>query len=130
MKPITTKIHGWLDYIVGMLHLIGPALLGYSYDTVAAIVPLMIGLLIIAYSLLTDYELSLYRRIPMKAHLLLDIIAALLLFCFSRFLVLSAPLRTACLVVSLTEILVVVLTQRTREPLSEKRKREFYSSRR
>ncbi len=74
---ISTKTHGVLDYIVGVALLLAPMLFGFSeYGGAAVSVPTVLGVILIVYSLLTRYELSLVKAIPMKTHLTLDFIAA------------------------------------------------------
>ena len=66
-----------LDYIVGVALLLAPMLFGFSeYGGAAVSVPTVLGVILIVYSLLTRYELSLVKAIPMKTHLTLDFIAA------------------------------------------------------
>jgi hypothetical protein len=72
MRFIPTRIHGFLDYGIGVLLIASPWLLGFAVGGAETWVPVAIGILIIAYSLMTDYELGLVRRIPMSIHLWLD----------------------------------------------------------
>ena len=79
MKMIPTKIHARLDYLVGCMLLILPGITGLDVNRPAGVVPMLLGLLIIAYSLLTKYELGLKRIIPLKTHLIIDFFAGSLL---------------------------------------------------
>lgn len=79
MKMINTKVHGALDYIVGVLLIASPWLLGYSRGGTETWVPVTFGIITLVYSLLTNYEAGLIRMIPMPAHLLLDTMSGLLL---------------------------------------------------
>jgi hypothetical protein len=59
--PVTSKIHGFLDYMTGaQLQLVPDRHLRIA------------GAIHAAYSLLTDYELGVVKVIPYRAHLLLD----------------------------------------------------------
>ena len=72
MRLIPTRIHGMLDYCVGAILLVAPYLLGFDDGTVAQFVPQVLGVLAIGQALLTDYEVSFVRLIPMPAHLAVD----------------------------------------------------------
>ncbi len=71
VKPISTRAHGVLDYLTGGLLLGAPRALGLS-GTGAGRLLRLAGLGHAAYSVLTDYELGLVRRVPMRTHLALD----------------------------------------------------------
>jgi hypothetical protein len=79
MRFLTTRVHGVLDYLVGVLLIALPWLMGFGGTGAAAAVPMALGAATLAYSLLTDYELGALRRIPMPAHLWLDALSGLLL---------------------------------------------------
>jgi hypothetical protein len=76
---IPTKFHGLLDYIVGLLFLCLPSVLGLETDEIPAKVFQYLGMLTIAYSLLTRYEHGLVKLLPMKVHLGLDIASGIFL---------------------------------------------------
>ena len=76
---IPTRIHGILDYLMGGLLIVAPWLLGFADGGPAMWVPIILGAGVIVYSLLTDYELSVMRAIPMPVHLGLDVAGGLLL---------------------------------------------------
>jgi hypothetical protein len=80
MRLIPTRIHGMLDYLMGLLLIAAPWLLGFADEGSAARwVPVILGAGVIAYSLLTRYELGVARLIPMPVHLALDAGGGLLL---------------------------------------------------
>ncbi|AWH86563.1 hypothetical protein HYN59_16255 [Flavobacterium album] len=79
MKPITTKIHGFLDYGTGVLLIAMPWILRLALDTPAALSFLIAGVAALFYSLHTRYELGLIRAIPMHVHLALDAISGVIL---------------------------------------------------
>jgi hypothetical protein len=79
MNIIDTKLHGILDYLVGLLLIIAPLLLLGTAAGNAFWVPAGLGFTTILYSLLTDYELGIYRKIKMSAHLTLDVLSGMLL---------------------------------------------------
>jgi hypothetical protein len=79
MRFIPTKIHGYLDYLVGALLIVSPWLFGFANGGIAQWLPVVLGLGAIVYSLLTDYELGVSPMIPMPTHLWLDVGSGVLL---------------------------------------------------
>jgi hypothetical protein len=61
------------DYLLGALLVVAPWLFGFADGGAETWVPVALGAGVVLYSLLTDYELGLVRRIPMRAHLGLDL---------------------------------------------------------
>lgn len=72
MRFLSTRVHGMIDYATGGLLLIAPWLFGFADGSAAQWVPMVLGASIIVMSLITDYELSLARIIPLGAHLAVD----------------------------------------------------------
>jgi SPW repeat len=79
MRFIPTKFHAPLDYIVGVALIAAPWIFQFSDNTAATVVPIVLGIGLIAYSLFTDYELGLWKVAPMAVHNLIDIAAGALL---------------------------------------------------
>ena len=75
-KPITTRLHGVLDYLTGGLLLVAPRLLGLG-GTGAGRLLRLAGASHAGYSVLTDYELGAVKLVPMRTHLALDAAGAL-----------------------------------------------------
>jgi hypothetical protein len=70
MRFIPTIVHGLADYAVGLVVMVLPFYFGWAESRRVAFVAL--GFLVICYSLLTDYELGLFRILRIRFHLLLD----------------------------------------------------------
>jgi SPW repeat len=79
MRFIPTKLHGPLDYIVGAALIAAPWIFQFSEHTAATVIPVVLGVGLILYSLFTDYELGVRRLFPMSVHNLIDIAAGALL---------------------------------------------------
>ena len=79
MRFIPTKFHAPLDYIVGVVLIAGPWIFQYSDDKVATAISIVLGIGLIAYSLLTNYELGVWKVAPMAVHNVIDIVAGVLL---------------------------------------------------
>lgn len=79
MRFIPTKVHGILDYMMGILLVSSPWFFDFADNGAETWVPVILGAGAIIYSLITDYELSLARTISMKTHLTLDLLSGVLL---------------------------------------------------
>ena len=107
---LSTRTHGYLDYLVGALLIGAPWLLGFARGGAETWVPVAVGATTIAYSLLTDYELGVVRRIQMPVHLWLDGLAGVLLAASPWLFAFDEVVRTPHLVVGAVEILAALLT--------------------
>lgn len=76
MRFITTKVHGVLDYVMGFI-LVTPWV--SYYEGVPTLPPSLVGLSILVYSLITDYELGFVKLISMRTHLIFDFVLGLFL---------------------------------------------------
>jgi hypothetical protein len=79
MKIISTKVHGVLDYMMGILLIASPWLFGFASNGMETWVPVILGVSAIIYSLMTNYELGLSDNLSMRTHLTLDIMSGILL---------------------------------------------------
>jgi len=72
MRIIPTRVHGMLDYGLGLLLIAAPWLFDFANGGPEQWIPVILGASVILYSLVTDYELSIVDALPMSAHLALD----------------------------------------------------------
>lgn len=82
IRFVPTQVHGIFDYIGGIALISAPFLFGFfSVGGIAVILPMVLGVGLIVYSLLTRYELGIpaIKFIPMPLHLVFDFVAAALL---------------------------------------------------
>jgi hypothetical protein len=82
IRFVPTWLHGFFDYIGGIGLIAAPFVFGFfSAGGIAVILPMVLGVGLILYSLLTNYERGIpgLKFIPMPAHLILDFVAAALL---------------------------------------------------
>ncbi|HKG43666.1 MAG TPA: SPW repeat protein [Gaiellaceae bacterium] len=75
MRLIPTKFHAPLDYIVAVGLIAAPWIFQFSEHTAATVVPIVLGIGLIAYSLFTNYELGVWKVAPMAVHNVFDIVA-------------------------------------------------------
>ena len=72
-KPISTGMHGVIDYVTAATLLTLPGILGLSPRVSRAMK--VIGLKKLIVSMLTKHELGIVKLIPMKTHLALDAVS-------------------------------------------------------
>lgn len=79
-RVIPAKVHSILDYVVAIALVFAPVLFGFqSVGGAAVVVPMLLGVGLFLYSLLTDYEYGVVRAIDMPYHLIIDLVAAVFL---------------------------------------------------
>lgn len=79
MKIISSRTHGILDYTIGVLLIAAPWLLDFAAGGAETLIPVILGIGTILYSLMTNYEYGAAKIISMKGHLWIDGIAGLFL---------------------------------------------------
>lgn len=79
MRVISSKVHGVMDYIVGLLLIAAPWIFGFAAGGAETWVPVIIGVAALIYSVMTRYELGLVKVIPLKVHLGLDVASGIIL---------------------------------------------------
>jgi len=113
MQILTRRAHGVLDYIVGLLLILAPSLFGFNDGTAAQNVPMILGFSALGYSLLTNYELGLFKLLPFRAHLTLDLLSGLLLAVSPWMFGFADRVWVPHVLVGLLEIGAVVMTRTT-----------------
>lgn len=79
MRFISTRVHGMADYLMGLLLIVAPFLLGFATGGAAQWVPIILGVVMLASAIMTKYELGLMPLIPMPLHLTMDLLSGILL---------------------------------------------------
>ena len=79
MRFLSTRVHGVLDYLMGVLLIGVPWLLGFANNGPETWIPVTLGISVIVYSLMTNYEWGAIRVIPMSVHLWLDALSGIFL---------------------------------------------------
>jgi hypothetical protein len=70
-KRISTKTHAFLDYLTIAKFLLLPRVMNFSPAVTNGMTA--VGLVKLAYTLLTKHEGGVYKVLPMKAHLAMDV---------------------------------------------------------
>jgi hypothetical protein len=99
-----------IDYGFGVLLIIAPFLLGFATGGAEQWVPTILGIAIIGMSLMTDYELSLARVIPMPMHLGVDVLGGILLAASPWLFGFSGRIYLPHLILGLVEIGTALMT--------------------
>jgi hypothetical protein len=115
MKIISTFVHGVLDYLTAFTGLVLPHVLGWNTD--ARVLLNAAAAAVLLSSLVTRYELSVIKRLPMKAHLTLDALnGALLIAAPLLWLRENSSVTTVIIGMGVLELAVVLLSK-THSPL-------------
>ncbi len=110
MNIIPTKVHGVLDYLVGISFIILPWILGFNeYGNQTAIM-VALGMFTIAMSVFTRYEMGVWKKIPMSMHLTLDAVVAITLVASPWLLGFADEVYIPHVVLGVTELLVVIMS--------------------
>lgn len=82
IRFVPTWLHGYFDYIGGIGLIAAPFVFGFfNAGGIPVILPMVLGVVLILYSLLTNYERGIpgLKFIPMTYHLVIDFLASALL---------------------------------------------------
>jgi hypothetical protein len=114
VRFLPTKVHGLLDYVVAIALILAPNIFQFSGNAAAAWIPRLLGVVLIVYSVLTNYEWGVFKVVAMPYHLVIDFLASLFLaaspFLFGFYRE-SLNVWLPHLIVGIAVILVVAVTQ-------------------
>jgi hypothetical protein len=79
MKISPTVLLAFTNYTMVVVSLVAPWMFGFSADAVATSSVMAFGVTLAAYSLVTEFELSFRRLIPLKLHLALNVVMSAVL---------------------------------------------------
>lgn len=101
-----------MDYLMGVLLIASPWLFDFARDGAETWVPVILGAGAIIYSLMTDYEYSLTRRLSMSTHLTLDLVSGIFLAASPWIFGFNEYVYMPHLVLGLLEVGAALTTQR------------------
>jgi hypothetical protein len=108
-KPINTKLHGILDYVFGFILLL-PWITHFHEAGKDTLILSLLGATTIFMSLMTNYELSFIKIIPMSLHLVVDVISGLFLIALPFIFPLSNYYYYWPVILGVGELLIVILS--------------------
>ncbi|MEX2573152.1 MAG: SPW repeat protein [Balneolaceae bacterium] len=108
---ISTRAHGTLDYVMGVVLILAPFLFGFATGGAEMWVPIILGAAVILYSLITAYERGVIPGISMRTHLWLDGLGGLFLALSPWLLGFASIVFLPHLIVGLGELIVVFTTE-------------------
>ncbi len=80
MNVITTRMHTIIGLIVGAALIVAPQLFGFAdVGGAAVMVPVWIGIIILLSEVTTTSPLSLIKLVPMRIHIMMDVVLGLML---------------------------------------------------
>ena len=112
MNVISTRAHAIIDYLTGALLILAPYLFGFATGGIEQWLPQILGVALIGMSLITQYELSAAKVIPLGVHLGVDVVAGILLAVSPWLFGFADLIWGPHLLVGLMEIVVPLLTER------------------
>ena len=110
---INSKVHGYVDYMMGILLILFPLIFDLP-EGIASTLPVVLGAGTIIYSLVTDYELGLVNLIPLKVHLIIDILAGVLLAAAPWLFDFAEVIYLPFLIAGILELIVALSTSKKR----------------
>lgn len=111
MGLISRRTHGVLDYVVGVFLIAAPRLFGFGRAGPASLVPVLLGLATLSYSLFTNYELGVFRLLSFRVHLKLDVLSGILMVISPWVFNFAQRVWVPHFLIGVTEIAVVVFTR-------------------
>jgi len=112
MKFLSTRTHGVIDYVMAAVLIIIPSMLNLAPGGPAISVPMILGLGMLLYSMLTHYELGLVSAISMRGHLVLDFLGGLVLATSPLLFSFADIVWVPHVVLGVAEIVASLVTQR------------------
>jgi hypothetical protein len=102
-----------MDYLMGIVLIASPWLFGFNNGGAETWVPVILGISAIAYSLLTNYELSAAKIISMNTHLTLDLVSGIFLAASPWIFAFNDVVYLPHLILGIAEIGASLMTQKT-----------------
>ncbi|MDQ3418654.1 MAG: SPW repeat protein [Acidobacteriota bacterium] len=79
MRFLPTRVHGIIDWLMGLLLIALPWILGFGRGGAESALPVAVGAAGLIVTFFTNHEYGVVRRIPMTAHLAVDGVAGAVL---------------------------------------------------
>jgi hypothetical protein len=79
MKIISPKLHAYIDYVIAAVLILFHWIFGYELDEASSWIPLILGVTFLTYSILTRFRDEHFGMIPLRIHLMLDMLVGVTL---------------------------------------------------
>lgn len=109
---IPTRVHGVIDYLVGIVLILSPYVLGFADGTAAQWVPIIIGVATLGLGTITRHELGFVKIVPMTTHIIIDAASGLLLLASPWLFGFADRVWWPHVLVGLSYIIISLLTAR------------------
>ncbi len=110
MNIIPTKIHGILDYLVGITLVAIPFVFDFNEYMPQSTLMIGLGLFTIAMSIFTRYEMGVWKKISMTTHLALDSVVAVILITSPWLFGFAHQMYLPHVLLGFTELFVVIIS--------------------
>jgi hypothetical protein len=77
--PLPLRVHAAIEPLIGIILIAAPWIFGFSHTNDAKTLCIVLGIVVIASGALTDWRVSLARVIPLRMHLMTDLLVAAIL---------------------------------------------------
>jgi hypothetical protein len=77
--PVPVVVHGFLEYVVGVLFIASPFLFGFSSASAPTAAAIVVGLLLLAFTATSALPTGLVRSVTLGVHVTVDFVLAVLL---------------------------------------------------
>jgi hypothetical protein len=112
---LSRKAHGVIDYLVGFGLIASPRLWHFGDQNVMPGAAMLMGAMIVFYSVITDYELGLLKMIPFAGHLFFDLLIGIGLLCSPWIFQIKGNVADLFFVAGAIQAAMVFLTRRPRD---------------
>lgn len=111
LRFIERKTHGIIDYTMGALLIASPWLFGFYKGGAETLFVVLPGIVVIAYSLITNYEFGLTHSLPLGINLLLDLLVGITLICAPGLMGFADTIQTPHILMGIAMVLLSVLSK-------------------
>jgi hypothetical protein len=113
MRFLSTKAHGVMDYLMGILLIAAPWLLDFAQGGAETWIPVILGIAMIGLALMTDYEMGAMKALSMPTHLTIDLLSGILLAASPWLFGFAEYVYLPHLILGIAEIGASLITQKT-----------------
>lgn len=113
MRILSTRVHGVMDYLMGVLLIAAPWLFGFAQNGAETWIPVALGISALVYSLMTNYEYGVVKTLSMSTHLTLDLFSGILLAVSPWLFGFADVVYLPHLILGIAEIGAALMTEKT-----------------